>query len=740
MIEPLSPPDWAFREDGTPFSPRYDDIYHTASGALGQARHVFLAGNGLPGRWAGRSLFTIVEAGFGQGLNFLATWLAWRADPQAPARLHFVSLEKHRFALEDLRALLARHVAYETALFAGQPSGDAAGAPRVFAEMVDLLCRAWPPPTAGLHRLEFEGGRVVLTLGLGDAPALAARLRLRADAFFLDGFSPSKNPRMWDPAFFGALARLADEQATISTYTSAGEVRRNLIAAGFAMRRAPAYGSKREMLVGHFAPRWRVRRHPPPRAAVAAHRAAIVIGAGMAGCAIAERLAARGWQVHLIDQGVGPATAASGNPAGVFHPMITRDEGLAARLSRAGFLYALAHWRALEAAGHPLRWSAQGLFQKHAMSGNGERGDASSATGGGNGGNGGSGGAGNDDGSGRVGNDGTGDDEAAPGLPRSLARSLSPGDASAVTGVTCGSGGWLFEQGGWIDPVSLCHAQLAAAGVRLNTHFSQRVERLEAARDPDGGWHAIDADGRRIASGAVVVIANAHDASRLAGLKHAPTESVRGQLTLLPGSLFPTLTMPLIGGAYLTPTANGLLTGASYGIGDTRTALDPAEHLENLERLAGLLGPQQACPDDLAPRHDVEADAAATACVETANRMAGGASSAPFGLDPAHLTGRVAFRCVTGDRMPMIGLLGNEADARVRAHALTGAQPLDLPRADGLYGAFGYGSRGLLWAAIGAELIASQIEGEPPPLESDLIDAIDPARFLMRNLRRGKLF
>ncbi|MGI4858349.1 MAG: tRNA (5-methylaminomethyl-2-thiouridine)(34)-methyltransferase MnmD, partial [Janthinobacterium lividum] len=382
MIEPLSPPDWAFHEDGTPFSPRYDDIYHTASGALGQARHVFLAGNGLPGRWSGRPLFTIVEAGFGQGLNFLATWLAWRGDPRAPARLHFVSLEKHRFAVEDLRVLLAQHVAYETELFASRPAGADADAdaaePRMLAEMVETLCRAWPPATAGLHRLEFEGGRVVLTLGLGDAPALATKLRLRADAFFLDGFSPSKNPRMWDPVFFGALARLADERSTISTYTSAGEVRRNLIAAGFAMRRAPAYGSKREMLVGHFAPRWRVRRHPPPRAAVAARREAIVIGAGMAGCAIAERLAARGWQVNLIDQGTGPATAASGNPAGVFHPMITRDEGLAARLSRAGFLYALTHWRALEAAGHPLRWSAHGLFQNHALSGEGERGDAPS--------------------------------------------------------------------------------------------------------------------------------------------------------------------------------------------------------------------------------------------------------------------------------------------------------------------------------------------------------------------------
>ncbi|MCY0389178.1 bifunctional tRNA (5-methylaminomethyl-2-thiouridine)(34)-methyltransferase MnmD/FAD-dependent 5-carboxymethylaminomethyl-2-thiouridine(34) oxidoreductase MnmC [Robbsia sp. Bb-Pol-6] len=724
MIEPLSPPDWVFREDGTPFSPRYDDIYHSASGALGQARHVFLDGNGLPGRWSGRPLFTIVEAGFGQGLNFLATWLAWRSDPHAPARLHFVSLEKHRFPVEDLRALLARHVAYETESSIHRPA-HAAGTPGMLEQMVTALCRAWPPPTTGLHRLEFDAGRVVLTLGLGDAPALAAKLRLRADAFFLDGFSPSKNPRMWDPTFFGALARLADEQATLSTYTSAGEVRRNLIAAGFAMRRAPAYGSKREMLVGHFAPRWRVRRHPPPRRAEAARREAIVIGAGMAGCALAERLAARGWHVNLIDQGAGPATAASGNPAGVFHPMITRDEGLAARLSRAGFLYALSYWRALEAAGHPLRWSAQGLFQKSAESDDDARGDTKR------------GGNGSQDA--HPLNDGSAIDQTAPGLPSSIARPVPAGDASALTGVAGDDAGWLFAQGGWIDPVSLCHAQLAAAGARLHTYFSQRVERLEAAQEPAGGWHAIDATGRRIASGAVVILANAHDASRLARLQHAPTESVRGQLTLLPGSLFPTLTIPLIGGAYLTPTADGALTGASYGIGDTRTALDPDEHLENLQRLAALLRTSPV-PSGSPASRIAEASAYSPTTPEPPGSATDASASTPFGLDPARMAGRVAFRCVTGDRLPMIGPLGDEETAQARAHALTGAQPLDLPRASGLYGAFGYGSRGLLWSAIGAELIASQIEGEPPPLESDLIDAIDPARFLMRNLRRGKLF
>ena len=102
------------------------------------------------------------------------------------------------------------------------------------------------------------------------------------------------------------------------------------------------------------------------------------------------------------------------------------------------------------------------------------------------------------------------------------------------------------------------------------------------------------------------------------------------------------------------------------------------------------------------------------------------------------LDGRVAFRSVTSDRMPMIGSLADETAARADAARLSGAWPLDLPRTPGLYGAFAFGSRGLVWSALAAELIAAQIEGEPWPVERELADAIDPARFLLRALRQGE--
>ncbi|OMW54022.1 bifunctional tRNA (5-methylaminomethyl-2-thiouridine)(34)-methyltransferase MnmD/FAD-dependent 5-carboxymethylaminomethyl-2-thiouridine(34) oxidoreductase MnmC [Burkholderia pseudomallei] len=659
MTDRIVPATLVFREDGTVVSPLYGDIYHSAAGALAQADHVFIRGNGLPERWRHERAFTIIETGFGTGCNFLATWAAWRADPSHCERLHFVSVEKHPFAREDLRRAAAHIVAYTT-ITTITP----------IAPLVDELANAWPALTPGVHRLEFDDGRVTLTLVFGDALDVLPNLALRAHAFYLDGFAPSKNADLWSPAIFKSLAKLADERATFATYTSSGAVKRALDEAGFAYRKVDGFAGKRAMLVGEFAPRWRVRRHEPPRALSTDRRDAIVIGAGLAGCAVVERLAARGWHVTLIERRERIASEASGNPAGVFHPMIARDDNLAARLSRAGFLHALHRWRTLERAGHAFSRSTHGLVQLA-----------------------------------------TSDDEFermresidALGVPAELASALSRDDARALLRTDVAHGGWLFAQGGSISPAALAAAQCAAAGDRLSRIVGVEIARLE--RGGDGRWRALDASGATIAQASVVVVANAADAARIAGLRHAPTQRVRGQLTLLPPGSAPAVPLPVIGDGYVVPLANGVtLTGATYEPDDTDATPREAGHRENLERLERLL-----------PAFSANA------------------------LDAGALAGRVGFRCVASDRLPLVGELGDEAAAAREAAALTGARLRDVPRATGLYGAFGYGSRGLVWAALGAELIAAQIDGEPWPLERELAEAIDPARFLVRALRHGRV-
>ena len=228
----VQPAVLSFDATGTPVSAAYGDVYHSADGGPAQARHVFLAGNDLPLRWAGRARFTVFETGFGLGLNFLATWQAWQADPARCAVLHFVSVEKHPFAAPDLARA---HAAWPE-----------------FAALSAELCAAWPPLSGGEHRLVLAGGQVVLTLILADALDVLPQLDVAADAFYLDGFSPARNPELWSPAVCAALARCAAPGASLATWSVAGGVRRALAAAGFVLARRPGFAGKREMLTGRW--------------------------------------------------------------------------------------------------------------------------------------------------------------------------------------------------------------------------------------------------------------------------------------------------------------------------------------------------------------------------------------------------------------------------------------------------------------------------------------------------------
>ncbi len=641
MRPPLSPATPAFDTAGTPYSPEYGDVYHSADSGPGQARHVFLGGNDLPARWAGARAFTILETGFGLGLNFLTTWQAWQANSARPQWLHFVSVEKHPFTRQGMATLHGRY-----------PE---------FAPLAAELQSAWPLPLPGLHRLQFEDGRVTLTLAFADVADVLPKLKLAADAFYLDGFAPDRNAEMWTPVVIKALARLARPGATLSTYTTARGVRDALTGAGFAVGKRPGFGRKRDMLAARFAPR-RPSRHATAATPHWSERRAIVIGAGLAGAAVTERLAARGWHVDLIERNAAPATEASGIAAGVFHPHVSRDDSVLSRLTRAGYLYALRSWRALESSGHRFAWAHCGVLQIAKDT----REEARLA--------------------GAV---------RALGHPQDYVGYVSRGEAGRLTACGVGSGGLWFPEGGWIRPAELVSAQIAAASARgnLKLHMGVTVHALDRAGE---NWRILSADGTTIASAPVVVLANSHDAARFAPVG-ASLKRVRGQLTCLPAGSLAAPAAVLAGAGHLIPAPDGAaIVGATYDFDDENP--DPREegHAGNLERLGRLL------------------------------------PEAAMSLDPSGLAGSVGFRCVAPDRLPLIGALpdAGAAPSVVRLR--------DLSRLDGLYGAYGYASRGLTWAALGGELIACAVEGEPLPLEGDLADAIDPARFMLRRARRGK--
>jgi tRNA 5-methylaminomethyl-2-thiouridine biosynthesis bifunctional protein len=231
---PIHPATLQFAPDGTPYSDLFDDVYHSADGGLGQARHVFLGGNHLPERWRGRDRFVIVETGFGAGLNFLACWAAWREDVARSRTLHFISCELHPFRVDDLAQL---HTNWPE-----------------LAPLSAQLRAQWPALVGGMHPLHLDEGQVCLTLIFGDASEELAQINALADAFFLDGFSPAKNPAMWSAQIFHSLSRLAAPDATLATWSVAGKVREGLRRAQFVVEKIPGFGGKREMLRGVLHP------------------------------------------------------------------------------------------------------------------------------------------------------------------------------------------------------------------------------------------------------------------------------------------------------------------------------------------------------------------------------------------------------------------------------------------------------------------------------------------------------
>ncbi|MFD4840383.1 tRNA (5-methylaminomethyl-2-thiouridine)(34)-methyltransferase MnmD [Achromobacter sp. NPDC058515] len=545
---PLTPAVLDYDADGRLFSPVYGDVYHSPSGALGQVEHVFLRGNGLPERWRGRGAFTVCETGFGMGLNFLALWKAWRDDPQRPAALHVVSMEGHPFSREDMSALLARH------------------APGPLAELARRLAAQWPALLPGLHRLEFENGAVTLTLGFGDAQVLAPRLSARVDAFFLDGFAPERNPRMWAPSLLRDLAALAAPGATLATWACTGELRRALQDAGFEVRRAPGYGGKWHMTVGTAAMEGR-KAAPAPREGPG-H--AVVVGAGLAGAGIAQALAGRGWRVTVVDAGrAHGAPTHAGHLAAALTPVVARDDNARARLSRAGSGRALARWQGLPGGAAP---RVCGTVQVERDAGR----SAALA--------------------------GTLD---ALAFPAGWVRQVDRDEASALAGLPLARGGVFFAQGMLVQPGLLIDALLATAGVTILPGEVARVERAEQ------GWSLRDASGAELTRADTVVLANAagargvlSDSGLLGPLPRvAQMHALAGEVTLVPAAALGGGPRCIVGGeGYLLPDVGaGCVVGSTYVHDATEARIGAEGQRVTLGKAAGLLGARYPDFEALAP-------------------------------------------------------------------------------------------------------------------------------------------
>ena len=306
-----SPLVW--RDDGLPQSSLYGDVYFSSVDGLAETRAVFLAGCGLPERFAERRNFVVGELGFGSGLNIAALLDLWRREKPPGGRLHIFSIEAHPLSRDEAARILAHW----------PELGDAA----------QVLLDHWPGRARGFHRVDLPGFDAVLDLAVMDVVEALEAWDGQADAWFLDGFSPALNPAMWRDEVLAAVGARSAPGARAATFTVAGAVRRGLSAAGFEIAKRPGFGRKRERLEA-WRPGMCAVETPPDSLAV--------IGGGIAGASLARAARAAGLSVVVIDDP--DASGASGNPAALVTPALDAGGGpraalYAQALSRAVALY-----------------------------------------------------------------------------------------------------------------------------------------------------------------------------------------------------------------------------------------------------------------------------------------------------------------------------------------------------------------------------------------------------------------
>lgn len=683
----VQPAELVWSPAGNPSSESFDDVYFLRTDGINQSRYIFLQHNQLPERFAAldateNSCFCIGEAGFGSGLNFLAAWQLWRASAPSGARLHFVSLEKYPLKREDLARLVALWPELNP--------------------LPEMLIEAYPPILeSGVHRLVFDHGRIHLTLIFNDAAAGLTQFKAsehpeftdrgaKIDAWFLDGFSPAKNPQMWSQELFEQIGKLSHRGTTLATFSAAGLVRQRLTAAGFEVSRPRGFGTKQQMVSARYNPStltpeenpapwrkkrsraplpWDLIRNPPEPS----ERRVLVIGGGLAGCHSARALAERGYQITLLERQPQVAAEASGNPQGLLYAKLSPQNSALAAFNLASLIYAQNHYRQFWRASADFG-SACGVLQLAY-------------------------------------------DEAEQaaqlqlkkrfGKAEELVRFVDAGQASDIAGVPLPHSGLYFPKAGWLDPRAICRALLEHPNIELRTGVE--VDQIEYL---DRQWLALDNQGRELAHAPLAVVSNARDAQRFAPSRNLPLKAIRGQVTYLAAnSASEALQTALCAEGYLAPAHRGWhCLGASFNLKDSSPSPRLSDHQANLDKL----------------------------------EQQGSAVAALFNpLTPPALTGRVAFRCATRDYLPLVGPVPQEEQFLSDYAPLRKDAQAQIPLAGaywpGLYVNLGHGSRGLAYTPLSAQLLAAQITGEPPPMNRELTRALNPARFLIRDLIRSKI-
>ena len=676
-----------FNESGTPVADHFDDVYFSNDSGIDETQHVFVAGNDLAERWQQwrNPTFVIAETGFGTGLNFLVAMRAFNefraANPDHPLkRLYFITTEKFPLPQQDMQRALEAFPALK--------------------DEAQALASLYPMGLEGCHRLHFDNHSTTLDLWIGDVhellPQWHSPVNGLIDAWFLDGFAPSKNPDMWTDALFSQMARLSKTGTTFGTFTAAGIVKRGLAGVGFTIKKRNGFGRKRDMLTGVFDQDHENVQHKLRLPAGPYYRyvngsldktsKVAVVGSGLAAATACLALVKRGICTTLYFDGDTLASGASGNPQGGFYPQLHSEASIASRIQAHSFLYARqAYDHTVEHAkvcgladvAHDFCGVIQLSFNDKVA----ERQNKLAA---------------------------------ADVWPEALIKPVNSKEVSDIANLALPYSGLYIGLGGWLSPPQLVTAMIEEAlqsgklTLKPNhTYVShEAVEttkqqvRIRFNLDSAENEEVITADHLILALGAGAVNASDFDSLSL--------RPVRGQVEAIPTQMpIEQLNTVLCHKGYMTPVFEG-----RHALGSTYVKNDLSTDVRSDETEMNLATHEQALANtDIvqALQHDGKA--------------------------------RAATRLGSPDHQPVVGALHNFDSLKEHYTMLGVGKPLTsapvLPSSV-VSTLTCLGSRGLTTAPLMAEVLVSSLCKEPLPLSNDLLNAVNTSRFMTREAIRSQ--
>ena len=655
-----------FNQENTPVSDKFDDVYFSNQDGLAETHYVFLEGNQLWERWVNyqEAHFVIAETGFGTGLNFFAVTTLFgefrQKYPNSPLkRLYFISFEKYPLALD---ALQQAHLAYPQ-----------------FSHLAQHLQQHWLNPIQGCYRFHFD--ETTLDLWFGDVaenlPQLGDYMNDKIDAWFLDGFAPSKNPDMWNEQLYQQMFRFTKPQGTFATFTAASAVRKGLENAGFNITKRKGFGKKRECLSGQKTHEKLTALSLPwfhSQSANLNEQDIAIIGGGIASLCTAISLLKRGAKITIYCEDEQTALNASGNKQGAFYPQLSDDNERNIRFYIHAFAYGLQF----------LQWAIQQKIEfEHEFCG-----VALCAY--------------NDKAESKL------NKIAALNLPSDLYQFLNQTELSKKVGLPLPFGGGFIPQGAWLAPRQLVQhafAFLEKQGVQIK--ISQKVTALSQT---ENGWQITTAENKTF-NHEVVVLANGHKLTDFEQTQKLPLYPVRGQVSQIPTSAnLLKLKTVLCYDGYLTPVDQAKAShciGASHVRDNATREFSLTEQQENQQKI------QQNIPEDW------------TKEVDTSGNL-------------ARIGVRCSVRDLTPMMGAVPHFFAQQTQYQNLFNLRRRKQPIEqAENYPNLYLIGALGSRGLTSAPFLGETLASLIYDEPLPMSEDLIHNLMPNRSWVRRWLKG---